>query len=85
MFNFEWAETDMHDEEGMLKLLSGDINIALDKRNERFENDEDDSDYNYITIIVNNVAHRFLLGAPQAAGLECFIEHICEENGYEGI
>lgn len=83
MFNFEWAETEMYDEEGMLKLLDGDINIALDKQNDNLENGEDDTEYNYITIIVNNVAHRFILGGPQVSGLTCFMEHICDENGYE--
>lgn len=82
MFNFNWADIDMSDEEQMLNELDANILEALDRANEAFEAGIDDTDTNFITIIVNGIAHRFLLGGPQVAGLNMFIEQICIENGY---
>ena len=83
MFEFVWADIDMCNEESMISALAINLDDALIKSNERYENDEDDVDYNFITIIVNGVAHRFMLGGPQAEGLYHFMENICDENGYD--
>lgn len=83
MFNFEWADNDVQNEEAMLKELQSNIGIALDNQNDRFEDGVDDIEYDHITIIVNKVAHRFVLGGPQTSGLACFMENIAEENGYD--
>ena len=82
MFNFNWADTDMRDEEQMLNELNSNVLEALNRSNMICEAGVDDSDVNFITIIVNGVAHRFLLGGPQVAGLDMFIEQLCIENGY---
>ena len=77
------VQFDCYDEEEAVNSLDKNLDIALKASNVSFEENPDNFVYDQITIIVNGVAHGFLLGGPQAAGIQEFIKNICDENGYD--
>jgi len=72
-----------YDEEKAVNSLDKNLDKALKASNDSIEKTPDDFVYDQITIIVNGIAHGFLLGGPQAAGIQEFIKNICDENGYD--
>lgn len=80
MKNWEPLGIDSTNEEGMLEQMNVNVGIALNEDNRRHEAGEYEPQFIYIA--VNDEIHKFLLGGPQVAGLDAFIEMICKENGY---
>lgn len=72
-----------YDEQEALQQLKNAAEIALNRSNEEYEQN-DDSDYHYeqLTIIVNGKSFAFILGGPQFQALINFVNHIADENLY---
>ena len=85
-----WTPAGIQDtnEEGMLEQLNVNVGIALEADNEMYEaSNEGGPEYEetFFYIVVNDEVFKFILGGPQVAGLDAFIETISEENGCELI
>lgn len=81
MKNWEPVDINSRDEEAMLHELNRNVELALEEDNDRFEANEYEPQFIYITVF--DKVHKFLVGGPQVAGIDAFIEMISEENGHE--
>ncbi len=69
-------------EEEVLNELNENLGAAVDGMLSEYDNDPDYQGDERITIIVNGVSHKLVLGGPQVTGIDLLIKHICDENGY---
>ena len=77
------AASNRSDEEETLKLLTSNLDIALNMLNDVYDNGEEpEYTQDTIRITVNGYNHDFILGGPQATALQLFTEWIAYENGY---
>lgn len=71
-----------YSEEAAVTALYENTDKALILQNWQMDDDPNFDNYDHIQIIVNGVVHDFILGGPQTAGINKFIEQICDENLY---